>query len=302
MSDKKVPRVLIYADYPTKHYEEGTKVGVTLPYYEFIIALGCIPIMFTAMDVVNRKEELIEQNDILLMPGGADVDPNRYNEDPKPQTGRINSHYEWLDKNFARDFINNNKMVIGICRGMQSLNVMFGGSLHQHVIGHNQMGSKTAFRSDTDQIFYASEKNEVFLVNSIHHQAVKRLGENLEPLGFTHVFNRCRSLKEKSYKHPTINISKYYESLVDKIGEKDTNMLLGYNNKALSSNKSAGNSEKNMQMFVEAFRHKTLPIIAFQYHPEEFECTFATEEIKKMIRKYINGEYKNASEKLELSA
>lgn len=278
------PVVGIYADYPMRPETDGAQIGTNFKYYNFAIELGWLPVMLTAVDAKHRMGHLLETIDILMIPGGADVDPSRYNEAPIADTGRVNAHFEYLDKTLAKAFIEKGKMVVGICRGMQSLNVMFGGSLFQHIRGHNQMYFKNASRSDTEQVLFVPETNETFLINSIHHQAVKKLGDDLEPIGYTSAFRKCPSLK--TGKNILIDGNLYLDSLSKLLGGKEA-----------SSYKGAKYSG-----FIEAFKHKNLPIIAFQYHPEEFDCEFAMREIKKVYVAYTNGQYKNKAENFQLKS
>lgn len=283
-TNKRSLNILIYGDFPQD--TDIGRVGVGFPYYDYVGQFG-VPIIFTEKDVLERKQELIDMADMLVVPGGADVNPARYNESTKGYTGRVNAHYEWLDLNFTQDFIDSGKMVVGICRGMQTLNVMFGGSLYQHVIGHNQTLYKGSSRKDTEQILFTPEKEEIFYINSIHHQAVKRLGNGLIPIGFTQVAPYCPSNRGKNKKESTyIDLNPYTKSMNENKVKYDQNK----------------NRLSEVPVFVEAFKHETLPILGFQYHPEEFDCDFATAEIHRMIRDYTKGEYKKAGLKVGLSS
>jgi gamma-glutamyl-gamma-aminobutyrate hydrolase PuuD len=214
----------------------------TAPYINFILNFG-IPRLITQYD---DPDEIAEQCDMLLIPGGADINPMRYNEIPHHSTGRCNVQYEYLDSVMIPAFIMADKPIVGICRGFQTLNAYFGGTLFQDVKGHNQTKGYGA-RSETKDDLWT--ENGIFKINTIHHQSAKKLGDNLEAIGFSPVISGCPSLLE-----PEFLTTKTYANF----------------NKFVS--------------FTEAFKHKSLPIVAFQYHPEEFNCEFAINEINKILK------------------
>lgn len=118
----------------------------------------------------------------LVLGGGADVDPAAYQQAPLPKTV-IEPERDALELPAARHALQHAIPILGICRGFQLLNVVFGGSLIQHLDGHarhegghpRQHRARTA---DGSRLFKALGKEEV-TVNSSHHQAVGR--ENLAP-------------------------------------------------------------------------------------------------------------------------
>lgn len=215
----------------------------TAPYINFIKHFGQ-PRLITQFD---KAEEVVKNCDMLLIPGGPDVNPMRYGEIPEVETGRCNIQYEYLDSVMIPAFIEAKKPIVGICRGFQSLNVVFGGTLFQDMKGHNQL-QEGFNRYDTHDDLI-TESGKIYKINTIHHQAIKKLGDDLKPIGWSPVLQNCKSLKESQYL-----TSKNY-------------------------------GKKSYLSFVEAFEHKTLPIVALQYHPEEFDCPFAIEKINNILNK-----------------
>ena len=116
--------------------------------------------------------------DGLLLPGGGDLEPWRYGQENTASRGleprRDREELELLDWFMARK-----RPVLGICRGMQVINVYFGGTLAQDIPGHSQFGGQDRFhrvRSIPSPLsVYCGE-----VVNSAHHQAVDCLGSGLE--------------------------------------------------------------------------------------------------------------------------
>jgi putative glutamine amidotransferase len=139
---------------------------------------------------LDDVEALLDRVDGLLFSGGPDLDPGVYGHERHPELGpdvdRASDEYELavLAAATERDL-----PVLGICRGMQALNVSRGGTLHQHLpdrsdLGHDQgsayfepaHGVSVAVGSLLHRLAGAATLD----VNSFHHQAVDRLGRGLE--------------------------------------------------------------------------------------------------------------------------
>jgi putative glutamine amidotransferase len=138
-----------------------------------------------------RIADYVEALDGLVLQGGADVSPLTYGETPlrtEWDGDRIRDTYE-ID--LLQEFRSAGKPVLGICRGLQLINVAFGGTLYQDI--SEQHGEKqTHYHPDAyDQFFHSIAfvagsglaklypELGVARVNSIHHQAVRRLGDDL---------------------------------------------------------------------------------------------------------------------------
>lgn len=118
--------------------------------------------------------------DALLLPGGGDLDPARYGQPNRgshpPDLVRDQEELALLDA-----FVQAKKPVLGICRGMQVLNVYCGGTLAQDIPGHGQKNGVDSYhRVDTaPSLLYHQSWT---WVNSAHHQAVDRLGRGLRAI------------------------------------------------------------------------------------------------------------------------
>ena len=142
----------------------------------------------------GKNEELVAAKlDGLVLSGGVDVSPRNYGEHPRrPEWAgepRRDEHEIGLLKAFAaRD-----KPVLGICRGLQLMNVAFGGSLHQDVL---EDGAVEQIHRDPEQYdllthalhivrpsyLYDLYQATDVLVNSVHHQAIRELAPGLEAM------------------------------------------------------------------------------------------------------------------------
>ena len=122
--------------------------------------------------------------DGLLLPGGWDVDPALYGEEPDAAVGPIDPELDRTEVELFRQARAGGLPVLGICRGQQVINVALGGSLFQHIDEHDQRALGRAHLAHRVAIDPVSElaraAGETTLeVNSLHHQAVRSLGPGL---------------------------------------------------------------------------------------------------------------------------
>lgn len=128
---------------------------------------------------------IAERFDGLFLQGGADLDPRLYGEDPRPCTIGVDPVRDRFELDLLRAFDRAGKPVLGICRGMQLINIAFGGSLHQdllldgvttesHVISerYDEHGHALTIR-DGGRFADWYGAGSRFCINSIHHQAAK---------------------------------------------------------------------------------------------------------------------------------
>jgi putative glutamine amidotransferase len=177
--------------------------GKTLQYLEESVAhwvmtqdalLFMIPSIETG-GLIRRSNlsvaDYVNTLDGLVLQGGADVSPHTYGQEPlKPEWegDRVRDQYEI---ELLKGFIAGRKPVLGICRGVQLINVALGGTLWQDIASLHDGALKHYDAEKYDENFHEIRfepgsllarllPNEVaHLVNSIHHQAVRDLGEGL---------------------------------------------------------------------------------------------------------------------------
>lgn len=162
-------------------------------YSEALEALGAIPYHISLIPNEEYISEIVKNVDGILLPGSdTDVDPLLFGEEPHPNLKKIVPEKEKTDLLVLDCAEKLNKNVLGICFGMQILNVSRGGTLFQDIetgiqncVKHEQ-GKPLARNSHSIVVEMESKlsnllKNENALVNSHHHQAIKDVGENLRP-------------------------------------------------------------------------------------------------------------------------
>ena len=121
-----------------------------------------------------------EDYDALLLPGGADIQPERFGAAPLENGSETtDSERDGLEFSVFADFLRLNKPIIGICRGMQVINVALGGTLWQDL--PSQRGVTHSAPEGAPPMFHevAFSGGRRETVNSYHHQAVRELGRTL---------------------------------------------------------------------------------------------------------------------------
>jgi putative glutamine amidotransferase len=138
--------------------------------------------------------ELLDRVDGLVLAGGADVDPASYGDPPHPSTRGTSPERDAFELALLRAALERDMPVLGICRGMQILNVALGGGIQQHlpdVVGHeDHRHTPGAFadhqvRIEPGSLVARVVGREAEPVKSHHHQALDRLGSGVVASGWS---------------------------------------------------------------------------------------------------------------------
>jgi putative glutamine amidotransferase len=170
-------------------YQEPARWGVwempatLLPasYPRLVRASGGLAVMLPPDDTAEAAREAVAALDGVVIAGGADVEPARYGQWPDPRTGPPARARDAWELALIEAAIDQQVPLLGICRGMQLLNVALGGTLHQHLDGHTKgvgvFGEHTV--TPVPGTVYAAVVADAAAVPTYHHQAVDRLGSGL---------------------------------------------------------------------------------------------------------------------------
>ena len=185
-------------------------------YYGFgygrpLLAAGALPVLLPYYELPQDRAELIERLDGLVLAGGRDIEAWRYGRaDPHPEHLPGLPHLDEIELHYARLAVEGAVPVLGICRGVQVLNVAFGGTLLGDLQefpqgGADHPGAKwdewralvEATLAGTERPLHPNHPLEIkpgsmleshlgesAVVDSYHHQAIDRLGEGLEAVGW----------------------------------------------------------------------------------------------------------------------
>ena len=197
------------------------KKDILINYFNCFTTLG--------YNVIISKDIIKANNaDLLLLAGGGDICPFFYGEKDTFSTCK-DPLRDFAELELIYRFIKQKKPIIGICRGLQVINIYFGGTLFQDIKGHSQQ-----FNKDTLHNVFCNPKGLLYKycgnfcqVNSAHHQSIKHLANNFA---------------------------------IDCISE---------------------------QGIIEGIFHNTLPILAYQFHPERLNNKKVLNCINDFIKKTL---------------
>lgn len=133
--------------------------------------------------ILTKTQAWVKSVSGILFPGGQDIRPFFYGQDPHPKTSKINDLRRDLFEFAILDALEETDLpFMGVCRGLQVFNVWRGGTLHQHVEGHLYFPQNYHLVSKEDGILSEIFKNSVnpFTGFSFHHQAVDKVGQGLK--------------------------------------------------------------------------------------------------------------------------
>ncbi len=171
---------------------DGDEPGIHAVRQEYVRSVeqsGSVPVVLPPVSP-DDVPALLDRLDGVLLSGGVDVDPALYGQEPHPRLGRVNRRRDDFELALVREALRRDVPLLAICRGHQVLNVATGGTLVQDIASlveghadHDARGPRwrRAHRVDVTAPSRLRDivGQDALSVNSIHHQAVGRLGDDL---------------------------------------------------------------------------------------------------------------------------
>lgn len=153
---------------------------------------GGAPVLVPIEQDQQCLETIVDRIDGLIMSGGPDINPTRYNENPRYDLGEIDDALDHMELLILKAAIDRDIPVLAICRGIQLLNVLFGGTLYQDIknqvnnsINHVQRADKSVnthyIRLKENSLLSRIISENKIWVNGRHHQAIKDPAAGLIP-------------------------------------------------------------------------------------------------------------------------
>jgi putative glutamine amidotransferase len=168
--------------------------------YDYITAIqragGAAVMIPPDPELSEDADGVLDRLDALILAGGADIDPSAYGAQRDPHTRKTVPERDRSEIALARRAIERDMPVLGICRGMQLINVAQGGTLTQHVpdlVGHENHrrnpgsfeNSEHDVRLDPDSVAARAAGETMHGTKSHHHQGVDQLGAGLVVTGYS---------------------------------------------------------------------------------------------------------------------
>ena len=165
-------------------------------YMKGIELAGGIPVMLPLMDDENAVERFVDTFDGFVFTGGPDVSPAAYGQEKLPVCGDTLPERDALETRLLSAALKRNKPVLGICRGLQLINTVLGGTLYQDLPSQHPSEIEHRMKPPYDQICHEVALvegsplkellgKETTGVNSCHHQAIMKLAPSLSPMAWS---------------------------------------------------------------------------------------------------------------------
>ena len=146
-------------------------------YVDAILAAGGEPLVLPFARDKKDSSGWLDRVTGLVLTGGPDINPVRWSEPLHPKSDLMHADKEKSDFLFANEALRRDVPILAICLGCQEINVALGGSLHQHIEGH-EGGKEHPVEVSKSRL--ADLVGHSPSVNSYHHQSINKLGKGLK--------------------------------------------------------------------------------------------------------------------------
>jgi putative glutamine amidotransferase len=199
--------------------------GQSHTYSDAIIRAGGLPVLLPITNDAKIIMQTYSRLDGILFAGGNDINPKLYGQKPYTETTDYSPVRDQMEINLMYLALEQSKSILAICRGMQLLNVVCGGSLYQHIKSDLKQASdheiSTRKKTLVDLAHQLKVKpksklaaiihSDTIAANTHHHQAINRLGDNL--IASAHSEDNLIEAIEGNGKNYMIGIQCHPESL-----------------------------------------------------------------------------------------
>lgn len=150
---------------------------------------GALPLILPPLKDQRNIPDLLAVVDGLVLAGGGDINPYYIKEDPYPALGKVDPERDRCELALARLAWKDRKPVLGICRGMQVMNIALGGDIYQDLVlkegdllQHEQKSPpwNISHKIEISTALAYLSKERFWPVNSLHHQGVRKLAPDLK--------------------------------------------------------------------------------------------------------------------------
>jgi len=169
--------------------------GNNRTYVHAVESAGGLPILIPMLNDIAKLEDLLPRLDGILFSGGIDIQPGLYGEQKHPATDMFDPQLDAFETALLNWALQEDIPILGVCRGMQLLNVVLGGTLYQDIadqyttdLNHCQRDLPRTELTHRVIIEQGSQTEQVlgtqqFSINSLHHQAIKMPGKGVRISG-----------------------------------------------------------------------------------------------------------------------
>jgi len=168
-------------------------IGAFEPYVQAVIRAGGAALLIPLVLSDEAVEGLLTHLDGMLFTGGGDIHPSFYTSQEHPQVNEVDPQRDRLEISLARQVVDSGMPFLGICRGMQILNVALGGSLYEDLTDQYPGALRHQYSPDWPRDYLAHPvqlqpgsrlvrilATQQIQVNSLHHQGLRQISSRLQ--------------------------------------------------------------------------------------------------------------------------
>ena len=174
--------------------QSGTeRAYIDSPYFDALTKLGAVPVPILPIEDRDILDITLDGLQGVLLTGGLDLDPHLWQQQQHAKTELVHPRRQRVDFLLYERAKKRELPILGICLGLQMINVAHGGSLYQHLpdrdsnISHGREHEHTEHKLllDHESLLYRRLKREHVIVKSGHHQGIERVGNGLLAAGMS---------------------------------------------------------------------------------------------------------------------